>query len=114
MAIGKATVINGDVGPGVCTVMAIGALTIIVIWRRVGGVAGLAIGKLTMAKGDVGPGTGAIVATGALAVIVVWRCIDSMARLAIIWQTIVFDVIPIVGIMTIGALAAQAGVSGRA
>jgi len=64
--------------------VAIDALSVVVICRRIAGVARLAIDKATVAEGNSGPGVGAGVAVGALAtVIVICRHVAGVARLAI-------------------------------
>ena len=73
----------------------------------------MAIAKLIVAESNIGPGIGAVVTTGTLAIVVIWRCVIGVARLAIIWETIVFDISPIVGIVTIGALTTCISVPGR-
>jgi len=112
LAIGKTNVVKGNVGPGVRAVVAVGALTDIVVWRCIGSVTPLTISKLIVAKGYGSPVI-STVTIGALAVIVIRRCINGMARPAIIWQTGVFDFTPTVGIVAIRALTTRGGVSIR-
>jgi len=71
LAIGKTIVGKGGVGPGAGVIVTVGTLASIVVWRCIGGMAGLAINIGIVSNSDVGPGDGAIVTVGTLASIVV-------------------------------------------
>jgi hypothetical protein len=105
LAVDKAGVVKGHIGPVVSDV-AIGTLTAIVVGWCVTAVARLAIDKAGVVKDGAGPVIGAIVTIGALAIIVIDGCILTMARQTISGGVIVIEghFAPVLGGVASGAL----------
>jgi hypothetical protein len=105
LALLSAGMLKGVIGPVAGAVVAIGALTVVMVGWRVIAVTGPAVSVAVMIKGVIGPGGGAVVAIGALPVVmVVWR-VAAVTRPAVDVASVIEGVVgPVDGVVTIGAL----------